>query len=251
MAQTLEERAIAFAQTTHDLTLVLDAEALRTRPGSPPLLEGDALDSWLVFASSLALERGLPLVALRFALEAQDRSGLGAREGTELAVEAQLAMGQAPQALERALALADSAHSSGDPATEGQAVALTGEALLALERVGDAAGAFERAADLARVTGDTVARDRRLLNAARAHLRRGDSSVARRLLEPLEHRANIDGRTVPAVTLAIALELASREEYAAARKKLEETVVSGAAVGDCETVERAEILRERLGKLGS
>ncbi len=248
-ARDLERQALGYALGTRDLALAVHVETVRLEVGAE--LDARALGSWLRFVAGLALERRQPLLALRCGLEDQGSSDPRGLEGSLLVARAQLAAGQAPLALEKALSVAGSARATSDLALEGQADALAGEVLVALDRSGDAAGSFERAAELANAQGDIAGWVRRLVNLARSHLRRGDPAEARLVLDRLERAGALaSSRFAGRVELVRALELASRDEYAAARTAIERAKQLAAALGDCETVEQAEVLGGRLAKLG-
>lgn len=246
--------AFRFARGSRDLGLALEVEAARGQLGVAvvPGVGPADLGSWLRHVAGLALDRKRPLVALRCALDAQTA---GAPEDAfaarTLAARAQVSSGRASVALEVSLALAKDAHDQGDPASEATAVGVAGEALLALDRLGDAAGSFERAASLAREGGDSGAWARRSLNLARTQLRRGETQDARVVLETVERALPAQGRLVGRAALLRACLEASGEDYAAARGAVGRSLAAAAACGDAETVEQALALQRRLGNLGA
>jgi hypothetical protein len=239
--------ALRFARGTRDLALATEVESARASLGVslPPAELGD----WLRSVARLALERKRPLVALRCALDAGNAGEPGAARA--LVASAHLASGQAAVALEAALVLARDARDQGDAALEATADGIAGESLLALERPGDAAGCFERAAALARGAGDADGWARRSLNLARTQLRRGETADARSLLDSLERSLGSHGRLAARVALARACALASADEFAASRAALDRALGAAAACGDYETVEQSLALRRRLGNLGT
>jgi hypothetical protein len=241
--------ALRFASDSRDLTLATEVEAARSALALA--LPPEPLAAWLRHVAGLALDRKRPLVALRSALDAERIAEPGNALSRALVARAQLAGGEATVALEAALALAKEAHERGDLASEATAVGIAGEALLALERPGDAAGSFERAATLSRQAGDSDAWARRTLNLARTQLRRGEIEDARALLDTLERAAPGSGRLFARIALVRACELCGRDEFAASRAAIDRALAAATAAGDYETAEQALTLRHRLGSLGS
>lgn len=241
--------ALRFAQATRDLSLVVSVESERAsfEAGLAPA----ELAAWLRHVATLALERKRPLVALRCAHDAQTIVEARTVQSRILVARAQLASGQAVVALETALTLAKEARDQGDQGLEATAVGLTGETLISLERPGDAAGAFERAAELARVAGDGDGFVRRTLNLVRAHLRRSEPGDAKVVLDRLERLLPETGRQAARCAVARACEQATRSEYAAMRVSLDRAIALAGASGDYETVEQALVLKRRLGALGA
>jgi hypothetical protein len=248
-AQAFFARVLRHATGSRDGSLVLLVEAQRADLAGP--LDPATLGAWLRHVGDIALERGHPLVALRCGFEAREVND--GRDGLARAIvaRAQLALGQSTLALETALELTEAAHGRGDASLEGVASSVVGEALVACDRDNDAAAAFERAAQLATRSGEAETAARRTLNAARAHLRRGDNALARACVEAVFRVAPERSRLAARAGLIRVIELAQRKEFAEARDGLEAVLALAAATGDFETVEQGEVLKKRLGARGA
>ncbi len=232
--------------SARDLDAALALEACRTTspPGGRIAVEDER--AWLHGLAALALDEGHPLVALRAALAARRLAGTPAERLRDdlLAARAQLAAGKPEAALELALAAGERTEDAG---LRARSLGLAGEALLALDRGGEAAEAFARAIELVEAApGPELARHG--INLAVARLWTGDLGAAEAALDRVE-KLNVpvlDPKLIAPLGVARALALAAAGDRSAAALGLDRALAQAARAGDAGGVESCLALRARL-----
>ncbi len=230
-----------------DLALAAGIEELRAQPEIAAAFGVEETRRWLTGLGSLALDRNLPLLALRCAMSARDAAPAGIdSEGRDAArrlfARASTARGDLPLAFRVAEGLLDEARAANRPADEVAAASLCADILLAEGRAKEAAGMFMHAAGVADALSMTAEAARSRLGAAGALLSAGMLAPCARELE----KAPVSGVTGRRTRFASALLAAAARETASARDRLCALIIDAETAGDYSLLEHCESAKERL-----
>lgn len=240
------ERAVELAAATGDLA-TLERLASLVELGALPA-PGRA---WRADAARAALSRGQGLRALKHALALEGRgpeAGPAPRLQDRLLVaRAQLAAGQLEPALDEGLAVAEAAAGlATEPALEGAAHALAGDALLALGKPEPALEAYARAEAAFGRAQDPAGVYRQGLNRAAAALRAGASGAATTAFEGLGPQPVAELGLRRSILERLAALLAGTTTGQAAARDVEATLVQAKQQGALDLVEQYRDLPARL-----
>lgn len=217
---------------------------------------------WQRFVSKLALKRGRPLLALRYAVSA---TRLSRQVGDMpdvwrdrlLMVRARLASGQFALALAEALKVAQEAKEPSASCVRASALAMTGEALWRLDRPKEAVQAFDQARALMKINQNREGFARQTINSARCFLRspsNGAMESGKELERAQRTLGELDGLDLSALGQQLALRVRltramvkmTEGRTAEAKASIDRLVLEAGAQGGYEMVEYVESLYEML-----
>ncbi len=217
---------------------------------------------WARFIGELALKRGHPLVALRYALAATRLSREAHDKANELddrllIVRSRLVAQQYAQALEGALRITQSAEDLNLVEHEAKALAMAGEALSLLNRAHEAVQAFERSRNLIKARNQEKSYSRRTINLALSFLRQGGESrngnreAYRSCEKALQELSGwdleaLDPQLAIRYELAWSLCLLAAGKKTEARPRIGRALREAAAIGDYTTLEKYAMLSDRV-----
>lgn len=217
---------------------------------------------WVRFIGDLALKRGHPLVALRYALAAAHLSRESGDKAEELddrllIVRSRMLARQYAQALEEALTITQSAADLDIVEQQAKALAMIGEALSRLNRPHEAVQAFGRSRNLMKASDQEKSYVRQTINLALSFLRQGgdsrngDRKAYQRCKKALQELSGRDLRAIdPQLALryhlAWSLYLLAEGRTREARPRIGRALREAAAIGDYMTLEKYALLSDRV-----